>query len=1050
MYEPLPPGVDLPAMEREILAWWRERDVFRRSLAQTADGPRWIFYEGPPTANGAPGIHHVEARAFKDAFPRYRTMKGYHVPRRAGWDCHGLPVELEVEKALGLTSKPEIEDYGIAAFNQRCRESVLTYVDAWVRMSERMGYWVDFDRAYRTMDAPYIESLWWALKQIYHKGLLVEDHRVAPYCPRCQTALSSHELGQPGAYVDIVSPSAYVRLPITDGAWAGDAADLLVWTTTPWTLVSNTAVAVHPEVTYVLARHEQHDRGLVVAEPLLRAALGEGWRPVDRRPGRELAGVRYAPAFTLIDVPGPRVVVGADFVTTDEGTGLVHLAPAFGADDLAAANAHQLPVVNPVGPDGRFSPRVPLVGGERFQDADQPLLADLRDRGRLYREEAYQHPYPHCWRCGHALLYYAMPSWYIRTTAIKDELIAENERTTWYPASIKHGRYGDWLRNNVDWALSRSRYWGTPLPIWRCGRDHVTCVGSLAELGDLTGRDLSGLDPHRPFVDEITFACPTCGEPCRRVLDVVDVWFDSGAMPFAQFGAPHRNAEEFAESYPAQFICEAIDQTRGWFYTLMAVGTLVYGRNSYEHVVCVGLLLDAEGRKMSKRLGNVLEPIPLMERHGADAVRWFMLAAGSPWNDRRIGHDALAEIVRKTLLTYWNTAAFLTMYGRAAGWTPTPGGAPGGDTSPPTPQPILDRWLRSALAVLITEVDQAMAAFDSQRAARRLAEFIDDLSNWYVRRSRRRFWEGDPAALATLHECLDALTRLMAPLTPFIAERIWRAVVAPTDPHAPDSVHLARWPEPTAEADPHLSHQMGLVRRLVEVGRAARAASGVKTRQPLSRALIIAPGWDALPAELRAEIADELNVSTLATLDDAATVVDFAVRPRFRALGRRFGRRTPAVAAAIRGADPAAVAAALQASGEVTLTVDGEEESLGPEEIEVTQRPRSGWFVATEDGLTVALDLEITPELRRAGIARDVIRLVQQARKDTGLRITDRITLGWSAAGETAAAIREHEEHIRAEVLALASTEVTGPPATPPAAADADLGVEVWIAPAKR
>ena len=1040
MYEPLEPGVDLPAMEREVLAWWRERDVFRRSLTQTADGPQWIFYEGPPTANGMPGIHHVEARAFKDAFPRYRTMKGYHVPRRAGWDCHGLPVELEVEKALGLASKQEIEEFGIAEFNRRCRESVLAYVDAWVRMSERMGYWVDFDNAYRTMDAPYVESLWWALKQIHDKGLLVEDHRVAPYCPRCQTALSSHELGQPGAYVNIVGPSAYVRFPITGGVWADQTADLLVWTTTPWTLVSNTAVAVHPDVTYVLARHDGHDRAVVVAEPLLQAALGEGWRPTDRRLGRELAGTTYARPFDLVDVPDAHYVVGAQFVTTEDGTGLVHLAPAFGADDLAAGRAHGLPVVNPIGPDGRFSDQVPMVGGLLFKDADRPLLADLRTRGLLYREADYSHAYPHCWRCGHALLYYAMPSWYIRTTAIKDQLIAENERTTWYPASIKYGRYGDWLSNNVDWALSRRRYWGTPLPIWRCDNDHVTCVGSLAELSSLAGRDLSGLDPHRPFVDEVTFACPTCGEQCRRVLDVIDVWFDSGAMPFAQLGAPHRNAEEFAASYPAQFISEAIDQTRGWFYTLMAVGTLLFGRSAYENVVCVGLLLDADGRKMSKRLGNILEPIPLMDRHGADAVRWFMLAAGSPWNDRRIGHAGLAEIVRKVLLTYWNTAAFQTLYGRAANWTP--------DASrQPLPQsPIMDRWVRSELATLIAEVDEAMAAFDTQRAARHLAAFIDDLSNWYVRRSRRRFWNGDPAALSTLHECLDTVTRLLAPLTPFIADRVWRALVAATDTTAPDSVHLARWPHQRADAvDPQLSRQMTLVRRLVEVGRTARAASGVKTRQPLSRALIIAPGWDALPAELRTEIADELNVLALETLDDAATVVDISVRPQFRAIGKRFGPRTQAVAQAIRTADPTAVAAALQTAGKVTITVDGEELTVGSDEVDVAQSPRTGWFVATEDGLTVALDLEMTPQLRRAGIARDIIRLVQQARKDTGLHITDRITLTWSAAGETAEAIHEHHAHICAEVLAVTCSEAADTPSLPATVEDSQLGVKAWI-----
>ncbi|MQA25520.1 MAG: isoleucine--tRNA ligase [Micromonosporaceae bacterium] len=1025
MYEPLETGVDLPALDREMLDIWRDTDPFGRSLAQTADGPQWNFYEGPPTANGMPGIHHVEARAFKDAFPRLKTMKGFHVPRRAGWDCHGLPVELEVEKALGLESKQDIERFGIAEFNARCRESVLAYVGAWERMSERMGYWVDFANAYKTMEPAYIESLWWALKQIHERGLLVQDHRVAPYCPRCQTALSSHELGQPGVYTDIVSPSAYVRFPVTTGEWAGKA-DLLVWTTTPWTLVSNTAVAVHPDVTYVLAQHPDHERGVVVAEPLLEAVLGEGWEPVERRDGHELERIGYARPFELIDVPDAHYVVVADFVTTDDGTGLVHLAPAFGADDLAVCRRYGLPVVNPVNRQGRFDDAVPLVGGRLFKDADETLVADLRDRGLLYRHQPYNHAYPHCWRCHQALLYYAMPSWYIRTTAIKDDLVAENEKTNWHPAGIKHGRYGDWLTNNVDWALSRSRYWGTPLPIWRCPDEHTVCVGSLAELSKYTGRDLSDLDPHRPFVDEVTFACPTCGETARRVDEVIDVWFDSGAMPFAQLGAPYRNEEEFHKSYPAQFICEAIDQTRGWFYTLMAVGTLVFGRSAYENVACVGLLLDAEGRKMSKHLGNVLEPVGLMDQHGADAVRWFMLASGSPWNDRRVGHEALDEVVRKVLLTYWNTAAFQTLYGRAANWTPDP------TTAQPIDQSILDRWLRSELAALVIKVDEAMEAFNVQQAARHLAQFIDDLSNWYVRRSRRRFWRGDPAALATLHECLETVTRLLAPIVPFITDRVWRALVVPTGSEAPDSVHLAAWPAARRElVDTNLSRHMALARRIVEAGRAARAGSGMKVRQPLSRALIAAPGWDSMPDELRAEIADELNVAKLDALSEAAAVVDFTIRPQFRTIGQRFGSRTQQVAQAVRAAAPAETAAALRAAGQVTVMVGDEEIVLGPEEVEVTETPRTGWFVAAEGTVTVALDLEITPDLKSAGIARDVVRLIQQARKDTGLHITDRINLWWQADPETADAVREHQRIISEEVLAVSSTEAAAPDNVP-------------------
>lgn len=675
MFRPLPARVDLPALEREVLARWQETKVFDRSVEQTRDGQPWVFYEGPPTANGAPGTHHVEARVFKDVFPRFKTMKGFHVPRKAGWDCHGLPVEVAVEKELGLSGKPDIEAFGVAEFNARCRESVQRYVGSFEEMTERMGYWVDMSQAYRTMDATYVESVWWSLQRVFERGLLVEDHRITPYCPRCGTGLSDHELGQPGGYETVVDPSVTVRLPVTSGSLADPStggADLLVWTTTPWTLVSNTAVAVHPDVMYVRARHPEH-RAVVVAEPLVEQVLGEGWEVTDRFPGRDLEHTTYRPPFDLVAIEGAHLVVLADYVTVEDGTGLVHQAPAFGADDLATCRSYDLPVVNPIRGDGRFEPHLDLVGGEFFKEADPALVADLRSRGLLFHHETYEHSYPHCWRCHTPLLYYALPSWYIRTTAIKDALLDQNAGTNWYPETIKWGRYGDWLRGNVDWALSRSRYWGTPLPIWRCLDGHLTCVGSLAELGELAGRDLSDLDPHRPYVDAVTFRCPhradatasPCSAEATRVPEVIDAWYDSGSMPFAQWGYPHQGAEIFCEAYPANFICEAIDQTRGWFYSLMAVGTLVFDRSSYQNVLCLGHILAEDGRKMSKHLGNVLEPMPLMERHGADALRWFMAANGSPWAARRVGHAALEEIVRKVLLTYWNTASFFVLYANA-------------------------------------------------------------------------------------------------------------------------------------------------------------------------------------------------------------------------------------------------------------------------------------------------------------------------------------------------------------------------------------------------
>ena len=1060
----LTPSPDLPALEHEVLRRWREGAIFERSLEQTADGERWIFYEGPPTANGMPGVHHIEARVLKDAFPRFKTMQGFHVPRRAGWDCHGLPVEVAVEKELGLASKRDIEAYGIAAFNDRCRESVLRHVGAFTEFTQRMGYWIDLSKAYRTMDPSYVESVWWSLKRVFEAGLLVRDFRISPYCPRCGTPLSDHEMGQPDVYRTVADPSVTVRFPVRQPGPAAPAAlagaDLLVWTTTPWTLVSNTAVAVHPEEIYALARKSGVGDRVVVADALFARVLGEGWHVTERFTGAELAGTTYEPPFRLIDVPDAHRVVTGSFVTTEDGTGLVHLAPAFGADDMAAGREHGLPVVNPVQADGRFEEQIPLVGGLFFKAADQRLTDSLADRGLLFSSRPHEHSYPHCWRCGTPLLYYALPSWFIRTTEITGQLLAINEATTWQPPTIKHGRYGDWLRNNVDWALSRTRYWGTPLPVWQCPADHQTCVGSLAELSELAGTDVTGLDPHRPFVDDVEIRCPQCGGRARRVPEVIDVWYDSGAMSFAQFGAPLRNAEEFARSFPAQFICEAIDQTRGWFYSLMTVGALAFGEQAYQNVVCLGLLVDERGRKMSKHLGNVLEPMQLMETHSADAVRWFFAVSGSPWATRKIGAGALEEIVRKVLLTYWNTVSFLTLYaGSAAG--PVSVSAAAVPPPPPAARPALDRWLLSELNAVIGEVTDALEGFDSAAAGRRLATFIDDMSNWYVRRSRRRFWDGQAtadgaAAVATLTEVLDNLTRLMAPITPFITDYLWDVL---REEGAPESVHLASWPVADQSLiDAGLAAQMELTRRLVDLGRSARASAVVKTRQPLSRALIAAPGFERLPAELVDQIADELNVRSLERLDGSgAELVQFSAKANFRSLGKRFGSGTPAVAAAIAAADPALLAAQLRESGAAELAVNGERVTVEPDDVIVTQTPLAGWAVATDGGETVALEVVITPQLRREGLARDVIRLIQDARRTDGLNVADRIAVSWQTAdADLAEALTVHAELISGEVLAAKFGPLAGQSETTSVADDAvrhdssELGLTFWIRPLGR
>lgn len=1021
-YRPVPPQVDLPALERDVLALWEQQQTFARSVELTRDGEPWTFYEGPPTANGMPGTHHVEARVFKDVFPRFQTMRGRYVARKGGWDCHGLPVELAVEKELGFSGKGDIEAFGIAEFNARCRESVLRHVGAFEQMTERMGYWVDTDDPYRTMDTSYVESVWWALQQIHGKGLLVEDYRVAPYCPRCGTGLSDHELAQ--GYETVTDPSVYVRFPLTGGPHAG--ATLLIWTTTPWTLVSNALVAVNPDLTYVTVSDGKET--LVVAETLLDAVLGEGhegWTVGERFVGTDMVGWTYQRPFDLVEWPGrAHFVVAEAYVTAEDGTGLVHQAPAFGEDDFASCRRNGVEMVNPINPDGHFADDLGLVGGQFFRHANTDLVADLESRGLLFRHVPYEHTYPHCWRCHTALLYYAQPSWYVRTTAVKDALLRENEATNWFPDTIKWGRYGDWLNNNIDWALSRSRYWGTPLPIWRCAEGHQTCVGSLAELSDLTGTDQSGLDPHRPFVDEITFPCPEqgCGAVATRVPEVIDAWFDSGSMPFAQWGYPHveGSKERFEAAYPGDFICEAIDQTRGWFYTLMAIGTLVFDQSSYRNVLCLGHILAEDGRKMSKHLGNILEPIPLMDEHGADAVRWFMACSGSPWVARRVGHATIQETVRKVLLTYWNSVAFQVLYARTAGWSPDPA------TAPPLEQrPVLDRWLHAEAARLVVEVTDAYERFDTQRIGSLLGQFVDDLSNWYVRRSRRRFWDGDPAALQTLHDALVTLTQLMAPMVPFITEQVWQDLVVPVTADAPTSVHLSSWPQPDESAvDADLSASVAIARRLVELGRAARADAKVRTRQPLRRALIGTAAYEQLTGELRAEVADELNLGALEPLSAAgADLVDHTAKGNFRALGKRFAQDTPKVAAAIAATDASALAASLTATGEATVDVDGVAVTVAADEVIVSERPREGWSVVNEQGETVALDLELTPELRRAGLAREAIRLIQETRKTSGFDVSDRIALNWFAAGEMAEAFAEHSELIAREVLAASMAE---------------------------
>ncbi len=1008
-FGPVNNQVDLPAVEKRVLERWRAADLPGEVARRRAGSRPWIFYEGPPTANGKPGLHHIWARAFKDLFPRFRTMRGYDVPRKGGWDCHGLPVELEVEKELGFTTKSQIEEYGIDRFNARCRESVRRYVADWSALTERSGVWIDTDDAYWTMSNTYIESVWWLVKQLSDNGLLYEGHRVSPYCTRCGTALSSHELGQPGAYREVTDLSAYVRFPLVD-----EEADLAVWTTTPWTLVSNVAAAVGPDLDYVQVVDPSGGRDLVLAAATVPAVVGEEAEVRAHFTGEDLAGKAYRRPFDLLDIDdrGQRVVTAA-FVATDEGTGIVHLAPAFGADDMDVAREWNLPVLNPVDAGGRFDERVTPWTGRPVKETDPEIVADLERRGLLVRSEPYPHAYPHCWRCGTPLLYWAKTSWFVRTSERRADLLRENERIDWHPEHIKRGRFGDWLENNVDWALSRDRYWGTPLPVWRCGEGHDTCVGSAVELAALAGRDLSGLDLHRPYVDEVTLACPEpdCGVAARRVAPVLDAWFDSGSMPSAQHHFPFdetpRSPDNTPAHFPADFICEAIDQTRGWFYSLLAVNTLVFGSTPYRNVVCLAHIVDQHGQKMSKSRGNVIDPWQVTETFGADALRWYFFSAGSPWTSRRVHEDGIREAARSTLVTLWNVYAFFATYADIDGWSPS-------SEPPPPPDHVLDRWALARLDATVEAVTAGLDDFDALGAATALGRFVDDLSNWYVRRSRARFWKSsDPAAHATLHRCLVVTAQLLAPFCPFLADEIF---VTLTDG---ESVHLSDWPEPgdltggVVDGDSVVT-RMDAAIRLVGLGRTARAEARVRVRQPLRRALLLHPGVE-LSDEVRGEIAQELNVKTLEDVSSLSQLITWRVVPNFRVLGPRLGPRVNSVKAALAVADGAEIRRALDDQGWVEVAG----ERLGPDDVEVRADGHTELALAQDGDWAVALDLELDAALEGEGTARELVRALNDLRKRLDLALTDRVAVRVQTAGpRSRAALGAHGAWIAGEILA--------------------------------
>ncbi|MDO9356497.1 MAG: isoleucine--tRNA ligase [Solirubrobacteraceae bacterium] len=1067
--KPVPAQIDpqqsFPALEEKVLARWAERDVFARSLSQREGAEPWVFWEGPPTANGKPGVHHILSRVFKDIFPRFRTMRGFHVERRGGWDCHGLPVEIAVEKQLGLSSKHDIEAIvpgdvreSIKVFNQACKDSVFTYLEDWDRLTQRIGFWVDLEDAYRTMDPSYVESVWSAVKQMDEKGLLYQGNKVVPFCTRCGTALSSHEVAL--GYKDIKDTSAYVRLPVVaDGLPAGsplqDGDSLVIWTTTPWTLWANVAAAVNPQVEYVrvkvTGRDGETEHVLVAARALVEHALGEEAEILGESfTGDALVGTVYeAPFVAKGRLAGGRgAVLAAEYVTTDSGTGIVHLAPAFGQEDYdavaAAGAAGLLPegldaarfdprdpttLLNPVREDGTYDERVTDVDGRfagRFvKDLDLDLVSDLDARGLLQRKQRYEHSYPHCWRCDTALVYYARPSWYMATAAKRDELLAANDTVTWHPPHIKDGRFGEWLRGNVDWAISRERYWGTPLPIWQStvtpdGEElpRRIIVGSLAELETLSGVKLD--DPHRPFVDDVTFTGED-GLTYERVPEVMDVWFDSGAMPFAQDAAPldPDGTAHYEQHRIADYICEGLDQTRGWFYSLLAESVLLRGEAPYKNVACLGLILDENGQKMSKSKGNVVDPFEALDRFGADALRWYFFTSKQPWDGYRYSDDAVRDGVRLFLLPLWNTASFYAQYAAIA--ANAEGNAPAGE---PTE---LDRWITSRVEATTEIVTAALDAYDVTTAGRAIGELVEELSNWYVRRSRRRFWDGEQVALDTLRGALLRIATLLAPLTPFVADELFEQLGGEGD-----SVHLVDWPQAHADSrDLALEADMATARETVKLGLAARAASGVNLRQPLRAAVVVATGSERAAIERLSEvISEELNVKALEFVAEADELGSVLLKPNLKALGPRFGKAMSQARAAIEALDGTSVAAALRAGEPVAVQIDGREHELSSDDLLLSLEAPEGYQLERDGNHAVALELEIDATLREEGLARTVLRQIQVARQNAGFDVTDRIELTLGGDDTLLSAVKANEAYVASETLATSVVygEVGGEP----------------------
>ena len=1019
MFEKVSTTLDFLSREKEVLEFWKKNEVFQKSIDLRKGGDVFTFYDGPPTANGKPHIGHIETRAIKDLIPRYQTMKGKSVTRKAGWDTHGLPVELEVEKQLGLDGKDQIEAYGIEPFIKKCKESVWKYKGMWEDMSERVGFWADMKNPYVTYDNNYIESEWWALKTIFDKGLLYKGYKVVPYCPRCGTALSSHEVSQ--GYKKVKERSAVVRFKVV----GEENAFLYAWTTTPWTLPSNVALCVNGHETY--ARFECEGRTIIMADVLIPAIMGE--KEITNKttfPGSDLVGMKYEPLFDfqrevirgVENEENAWMVIADDYVTMTDGTGIVHIAPAFGEDDARVGRENHIPFLQLVDTKGEMDKRTPW-GGTFIKKADPMVLEDLDKRGLLVAAPAFEHDYPFCWRCDTPLIYYARSTWFIRMTAVHDQLMRNNRSVNWMPDNIKEGRMGNFLDNVIDWGLSRERYWGTPLPVWVCKCGHIHVVGSIKELCEIGHNVTPDIELHRPYIDQVTITCPECGGEMHRTPEVIDCWFDSGSMPFAQWHYPFENKEIFDANFPADFISEAIDQTRGWFYTLLAISTLLFDRSPFENCIVMGHVQDAEGRKMSKHIGNVVDPWEVLDKQGADAVRWYFYASSAPWLPTRFSGDLVSEMQRKFMGTLWNTYAFFTLYASIDNYDPLTQKADKKDFS------LMDKWILSKLQTLIATVDEGLEKYQITETARAISDFVDELSNWYVRRCRERFWgkglAGDKlAAFETLYTVLKTLSGLCAPYIPFMAESMYRNLVANNDPDAPISVHLTDFP--TADpslVDHELEAQMEEVIAAVQLGRACRNAANIKVRQPIATMYIKGAALDEAVSEL---IADELNVKAVRFVTDARDFTTYELKPQMRTLGPRYGKLLGRIGAHLKTMDGNAVVDAFERGETVSFELDGTLVELGKDDVLTRPMQKEG-FVAQMDGdMTVVLDANLTPELIEEGYVRELISKIQTMRKDADFDVTDRIAVTIEADDKLSAIAEKGAEDIKHGVLALSVT----------------------------